>query len=71
MANVIAVIIVVVVVGAAIIYLKKSAKNGIKCVGCPSAGSCPHSGKGCGTDHSVKKAEATPADTAADDKQTK
>lgn len=48
--------IIVVIVGAALAYIVKSGKNGIKCVGCPDAKSCAsgsHGGaaaSGCGHD---------------------
>lgn len=40
MANLIAGLIVVVCVGAAITYIVKSKKKGVKCIGCPQAGQC-------------------------------
>lgn len=40
MANVIVVLILVIVVGLACRYIYKKNKNGIKCMGCPYAGSC-------------------------------
>lgn len=36
--------IIVVIVGAALAYIIKSRKNGIKCVGCPDAKSCGSGG---------------------------
>lgn len=43
--------ILLVIVGAAIIYIVKAKKSGIKCIGCPAAGQCSganagHSGGG-------------------------
>ena len=40
MADFIVVAILVAVVGFAIGYIVKANKNGAKCIGCPSAGSC-------------------------------
>lgn len=40
MADVIAVAAIVAVVGAALWYIIKSKKNGVKCIGCPHAGKC-------------------------------
>ena len=44
MVNLIVAGILVCLVGAAIFYLWKAKKNGRKCIGCPAAGGCPHSG---------------------------
>lgn len=40
MADIIVIAIVVLVVGLAIRYIYKEKKNGRKCIGCPSSGSC-------------------------------
>lgn len=40
MADVITVIILVVVIGAAVAYIIKAKKSGVKCIGCPSSGMC-------------------------------
>ena len=58
MIDFIVVAILVVVVGAALAYIIKSRKNGIKCVGCPEAKNCCSCGHtedtvspcGCGSD---------------------
>lgn len=59
MANIIATIIVVVLLAAAITYIVKAKKKGVKCIGCPDAGQCAHKnnvdeaqgcGCGCNTD---------------------
>lgn len=42
MANFIAGLIVVVCIGAAVTYIIKAKKKGVKCIGCPDAGSCAH-----------------------------
>lgn len=44
MENLIVAGILVCLVGAVIFYLWKAKKNGRKCIGCPAAGGCPHSG---------------------------
>lgn len=50
MADFIVVVVLLFVIGAAIWYIRKEKKKGVKCIGCPSAGTCPHSsrGSGCG-----------------------
>lgn len=53
MENVIVIAILVIAIGAAIAYLVKAKRSGVKCIGCPSGGSCSHkkegaSGCGCG-----------------------
>lgn len=62
MANLIAGLIVVVLLAAAITYIVKAKKKGVKCIGCPAAGECAHKNdvhesqgcgcgcSGCGTD---------------------
>lgn len=52
--DVIVLIILIVIIGAAITYMVKAKKQGVKCIGCPAAGNCSKShGKssGCGCDH--------------------
>ena len=46
LANIILVIILTGCVGGAILYIRREKKKGVKCIGCPQAGTC--SG-GCGT----------------------
>ena len=60
MADFIVVGILLIIIGAAIIYIAKAKKSGVKCIGCPAGGNC--SGKnggysecGCGC-HSDTKA---------------
>lgn len=53
MENVIVIAILVIAIGAAVAYLVKAKRSGVKCIGCPSGGSCSHkkegaSGCGCG-----------------------
>ena len=43
MINYIAAAVLVLILGAAALYVYRSKKRGVKCIGCPSAGSC---GKG-------------------------
>lgn len=40
MTDFIIIAVLVVIVGAAVLYLRKAKKNGVKCVGCPDGGSC-------------------------------
>lgn len=40
MADLIVVVILLIIIGAAIAYIVKAKKSGIKCIGCPSGGSC-------------------------------
>ncbi len=40
MINIIAILVVLVILGGAIAYIVKSKKKGVKCIGCPAAGSC-------------------------------
>ena len=40
MADIIAIAAILVVVGAALFYIIKSKKDGVKCIGCPHAGKC-------------------------------
>ncbi|MBR5508296.1 MAG: FeoB-associated Cys-rich membrane protein [Clostridia bacterium] len=44
MKDIIAIATVVIVVGLALLYIIKSKKKGVKCIGCPMAGKC---GKQC------------------------
>lgn len=51
MADMIVAGIVLIIVGAAVAYLIKAKKKGVKCIGCPSGCDCSktaHSGCGCG-----------------------
>lgn len=55
MADLIVIGIVLVIVSAAVCYIIKAKKSGIKCIGCPAASSCSGSTKGadgcgCGCD---------------------
>lgn len=55
MANIIVIAVVLVMIGAAIAYIVKEKKKGVKCIGCPAAAECAKrhnaaSGCGCHTD---------------------
>ena len=45
-ANLIVILIVVVIIGAAVAYIIKEKKKGLKCIGCPAAGTCPSANGG-------------------------
>lgn len=47
MKNIIAVIVILVILGLAIGYIIKQKKKGVKCIGCPSGGSCSSNNCGC------------------------
>ena len=54
MENLIVVAVVLAILAAAIIYIRKEKRKGIRCIGCPSAGQCQkyskkHAGGGCGS----------------------
>ena len=38
--------ILLVIIGAAVVYIIKAKKSGVKCIGCPSGGSCHKGGNG-------------------------
>ena len=40
MTDIIIAIVLVVVIGAAVIYIKKAKKKGVKCIGCSEGGNC-------------------------------
>lgn len=53
MENLIVVLAVLAILAAAIVYIRKEKKKGIRCIGCPSTGQCRkykkgHLGGGCG-----------------------
>lgn len=55
MTDVIIIVVLLVIVGAAVVYIMKAKKSGVRCIGCPSGGSCSGScsgncsgGTGCG-----------------------
>lgn len=40
MADFIVAAILVIVIGAAVVYIVKAKKSGVKCIGCPAGGNC-------------------------------
>ena len=55
-------LIIVAIVGAAVAYIIKEKKKGVKCIGCPMAGTCASKNKGsleggcsCGSCHSEEQ----------------
>lgn len=38
--------IVLIIVGASLLYIRKEKKRGVRCVGCPAAGTCSRQGSG-------------------------
>lgn len=49
MADFIVILVLVLTVGAAVRYIVKEKKKGVRCIGCPSAGVCAHKQNGgCG-----------------------
>ena len=47
MANFIVVVVILAIVGAAVAYIIKEKKNGVKCIGCPAGVQCSHNCGGC------------------------
>ncbi len=45
MADIIALIVIAVIIAAAVAYMVKAKRRGVKCIGCPAGGSCPSGGK--------------------------
>ena len=58
MTDIIIIAIILVIVGAAIAYIIKAKKSGVKCIGCPSGGKCDGC-KACGEDVSCLTAPLT------------
>lgn len=57
MTNFLVILVVAVIVGAAIAYIVREKKRGVKCIGCPATGSCPNSGKcmgNCNSDSGIQ-----------------
>lgn len=50
MADVILILVLAVIVGAAILYIRKEKKKGVKCIGCPYAATCGKNGGCSGTE---------------------
>lgn len=47
MADFIIVVVLLILVGAAIAYIRKEKKRGVRCVGCPDGGTCSGHCSGC------------------------
>ena len=52
MADIIIGIVLLAVVGLAIAYIVREKKKGVRCIGCSSAGTCPHKCNGGCQNHS-------------------
>lgn len=52
MTNIVVLLVIALIVGAAILYIRREKKRGVKCVGCPYSGTCSsgkcQSGDSCG-----------------------
>ena len=44
--------ILLIIIGAAVVYMVKEKRRGVRCIGCPSGGTCPHKEKCSGACHS-------------------
>lgn len=53
MVNVVIILVIVAIVGAAVAYIVKEKKRGVKCVGCPYAQQCASRGKCSGDESST------------------
>lgn len=40
MINVLIILVLLLIIGGAVVYIVKQKKKGVKCIGCPYAGSC-------------------------------
>ena len=40
MSDIIIILVLVLILGASLLYMKKEKAKGVKCIGCPDAGSC-------------------------------
>lgn len=38
--NIIIIVILIIIIGLAVLYIRKSKKTGIKCIGCPDSKNC-------------------------------
>ena len=45
MTDLIVILILLILIGAAVSYIIKAKKSGVKCIGCPAGGSCPGSAR--------------------------
>lgn len=46
MGNIVVAGIVLIIIGAALLYIRKEKKKGVRCIGCPAAGTCASAQKG-------------------------
>lgn len=60
--DIIAGAIVILIVGAAVVYIIRQKKHGVKCIGCPYAESC--TGGGCTPPPDLKKADGSAKQSA-------
>ena len=51
MTDIILAVIIIGIVGAAVLYIRKQKKNGVKCIGCPAAKTCAAKAKEAGSDY--------------------
>lgn len=42
MDNLILLLVIAAIIGLAVAYIVREKKRGVRCIGCPAAGSCPH-----------------------------
>ena len=42
MTDFIIVVVLLAIIGAAVVYIVKAKKSGVKCIGCPAGGECAH-----------------------------
>lgn len=51
MADFLIILVIAVIVGASLLYIRKEKKRGVRCIGCPAAGTCGKQKQGgCGSD---------------------
>ena len=57
MPDVILIIVLAAIIGGAIMYIVKAKKKGVKCIGCPSGGTCSGKCSGCSPENHVDKTD--------------
>lgn len=55
MADFIVAAIVLIMIVAAVVYIRKAKKSGVKCIGCPSGGECSCKHSVCGKDTKISE----------------
>lgn len=55
MADFIVAAVLLILVGAAVVYIIKAKKSGVKCVGCPDGGTCAYKCEGCSGCHTKEE----------------